>query len=320
MSALLKYARPEVDLERPVLVVGVGRSGTSLLQSMLNAHPELCFPPETHFFRKHVAGAAAPELWRAGERERLTEALERDDDFARAGLSPAELLDDPLASAGPAGAFRALLWLVGTGQGKPRVGDKDPKNIDYLPALKAAFPGSRVIHVVRDPRDVLLSRTKAAWSAHRPWWVHPLIYREQMRRGRALGRELFGAGYLELRYEDLIHAPEASLKRVCEHAHLFWTPAMLHFGESAAQLVDERELSWKRETLGPLLSNNSGKWREGLSARQVAYAEAVCAETFADFGYERSVSPGPCMRALAPLLCTGVARAYDLKLGRRVRT
>ena len=55
MSASSQCERLRVDLERPVLVCGIGRSGTSLLQSMLNAHHDLCFPPETHFFRRFVA-------------------------------------------------------------------------------------------------------------------------------------------------------------------------------------------------------------------------------------------------------------------------
>ena len=306
----------EVDLERPVVIVGVGRSGTSLLQSMLNAHPELGFPPETHFFRRYVAPHRPGAFWTEADRARLLESLREDEDFARAGVDADELFTDPRCAAGPAGAFRALLERCALARGKPRVGDKDPKNIDSLPALHSYFPGARVIHVVRDPRDVLLSRTKAAWSAHRPWWVHPLIYREQIQRGRRLGADLFGEAYMELRYEDLITEPEAQLRRICEHADLFWTPAMLNFGDSARELVDERELSWKRETFGPLLANNSGKWRDGLSQRQVAYTESTCAETFKEFGYERSTTDSTGLGTLSEVLATAMGWAYERKVAR----
>ncbi len=317
MTALRHRDQLAVDIERPVLVIGVGRSGTSLLQSMLNAHPDLCFPPETHFFRRYVAPRNPGAPWSAREMQRLEERLAGDEDFARAGIAPAELCADPLSAEGPAGVFRALLRRTADAQGKSRVGDKDPKNIDSLRALRRAFPRGLLLHVIRDPRDVLLSRTKAAWSANRPWWMHPLIYREQMRSGRALGRELFGDAYMEIHYEELIGAPEQTLRRICDHIGLSWNPSMLSFGDSAAQLVDPGELSWKRETLGPLLTNNSGKWREGLSRMQIAYTEEICRETFGEFDYESAQPRHLSLRALCPLLRTATALAYDIKNNKR---
>jgi Sulfotransferase family len=305
-----------VDLERPVFIIGVGRSGTSLLQSMLNAHPELAFTPETHFFRRYVADdIARAHLENAGAKV-FAEQLALDTDFARAEVSIESLLTGS-APLDLLEVFRQLLGSCATGEGKHRVGDKDPRNIDYLPALARAFPAGYVLHVIRDPRDVLLSRTKAAWSATRPWWSHPLIYREQLRRGRQLGAELFGERYLEVRYEALISDAESALREVCELVELDWSPAMLDFGASAAKLVDPRELSWKKETLGPLLSGNAGKWREGLSDVQVRYTEQVCAEAFDELGYERSNEPSLVMNSLAPILRAAASFAYDWKLGRR---
>lgn len=304
---------PQVDLERPVFVCGVGRSGTSLLQSMLNAHPELCFPPETHFFRRHVMGASGP--WDAAARESLRAKLEVDEDFARAGVLPEDLLEDPLADEGPGGLFRSLLGRVATRHSKTRIGDKDPKNIECLPQLAMEFPRAFVLHVIRDPRDVLASRMKAAWSAARPWYVHPLIYAEQLRRGRLEGLAAFGCRYLELHYEELIGEPEATLQRVCEHIALTWDPSMLEFGSSAAELVDSREMSWKRETLGPLLSNNSGKWREALTPWQVAYTEAICAEAFDALGYERCKPVGLGLAGAAPLARHAMTWAYNRRIG-----
>jgi len=318
MNATAPARQLTVDVERPVLVLGVGRSGTSLLQSMLNAHPELAFPPETHFFRRYVAPGAF-EAWGEGERAALRRLLEADDDFARAGITPRELLAHPRAEAGPSGAFEALLELTAQRAQKSRVGDKDPKNIDSLPALAEAFPGAFVIHLVRDPRDVLLSRTKAAWSAKRPWWTHPWIYREQLRHGGRMGRLLFGERYLELRYEDLLAEPEAKLRRLLRHVELDWDPAVLSFGESAARLVDERELAWKRETLGPLLAGNCGKWREGLRPAQVAYCEEVCREAFQLHGYEPSRPRRTHLRLLAAGMAPAAALAYERELRRGAR-
>jgi hypothetical protein len=288
-------ARSAVDLERPVLVCGVGRSGTSLLQSMLNAHPELAFPPETHFFRRHVMPGEL-DAWGGPEREALRMRLADDTDFARAGVDPAVVL----AADSPLGGFRALLAEVARAQGKRRVGDKDPRSIDCLPELARAFPEARVVHVVRDPRDVLVSRMKAAWSAHRPWWVHPLIQAEQLRRGRTEGPACFGERYLEVRYLELDFVPE-----------------MLDFGASARSLVDARELSWKKETLGPLLAGNAGKWRAALTPFQVAWTEAVCAESFDELGYRRADGGSALLDAAAAAGRAAMRRAYAHRAGGR---
>ena len=314
-----------VDAERPVVICGVGRSGTSLLQSMLNAHPELCFPPETHFFRRYVATARVRRRWERLGATALQAVLDSDEDFLRAGLD-AESLLRPESGRGlnTARVFRRLLKRVAARAGKSRVGDKDPRSLDHLAAWKREFPAARVVHVIRDPRDVLLSRTKAAWSAGRPWWAHVMICKEQLRRGRKLGRQLFGEAYLEVRYERLIADPDAVLRRICEHIDVSFDACMLEFGESAKQLVDGREMSWKKETLGPLLSNNMEKWRTELSGFQVRMTERVVRECFHDLGYVEdqaraalSISEHLAL-GCAPLLRFGAAAAFDLRraLGR----
>ncbi len=312
-------ASPTCDLERPVFIIGVGRSGTSLLQSMLNAHPDLAFTPETHFFRRYVADEQKRRSFEQAGKRAFAATLSADEDFARAGISVDTVLADG-TQLDLLESFRSLLRAGAEAAKKTRVGDKDPRNIDYLPALARDFPGALVLHVIRDPRDVLLSRTKAAWSAPRPWWSHPLIYREQLRRGRALGAQLFGARYLEVRYEALITDAEATLREVCEHIGLEWSVSMLEFSASAATLVAQRELPWKKETLGPLLADNTGKWREGLTTTQVRYTERVCSEAFDELGYQRSDDERSYLGVITPALRGAATLAYDWKLSRRSTT
>jgi len=316
---------PAPDIERPVVVCGVGRSGTSLLQSMLNAHPGLCLPPETHFFRRYVADAAARRRWERVGTSALQAALDSDEHFARAGIPAAELLN-PETGRGldTARVYRRLLQRVATREKAGLVGDKDPRSLDCLAAWKREFPDARIVHMIRDPRDVLLSRTKAEWSAGRPWWAHLLICKEQLRRGRALGRRLYGDAYLEVRYEDLLADPRAELERICKHIELEFDPCMLDFAASAERLVDSSEMSWKKETLGPLLVSNTNKWRTGLSTFQVRLTERISRESFRELGYVQD-SRGAALHigerlllASAPLLRIGAAAAFDLRraLGR----
>ncbi len=279
-----------VDVRRPVFIAGVGRSGTSLLHSMLNAHPDVAFPPETHFFRRYVARGRTRRAVAAGTVADLRATLAADHDLRRASVD----LDDLLAgerdgSVDTARVFEALLAAVARRSGKARVGDKDPRSIDHLRAIAAVFPDALVLHVIRDPREVLLSRTKAEWSKGRPWWQHALLAEDQLRTGRRLGPKLFGDRYLEVRYEALVSAPEHVLGEVARHIGVVYSPTMLDFSASAASLVDARERSWKKETLGPLLQGNREKWRVGLAPRQVRFVEEVSVEAFERLGYERSL-------------------------------
>ena len=309
MSAAVRQpdARPE-----PILVCGVGRSGTSLLQAMLAAHPLICFPPETHFFRRYAAHPGIRARHQRRGPEAFARILERDREFARAGIPARELCRPGEASSFDLSSlYLELLRRVAAREGKPLVGDKDPRNIDFLPELAGAFPRAAVLHIVRDPRDVLLSRTRAAWSASRPWWLHPMVYREQLWRGRRMGRQHFGGRYLEVRYEDLISDPQRSLRRIAAHLRVPYDAGMLEFGAAARRLVSEDELAWKRETLGPLLAGNSGKWAGGLSAAQVRLTESLCSEAFRDLGYVPAALPAPrgllerlCLRS-SPLLALG---------------
>jgi len=278
-----------VDLDRVVLVCGVGRSGTSLLQSMLNAHPDLALPPETHFFRRYVAPARTRRAYASGSVAAFGEVLEADEDFARAGVAPEVVLGSERDGAiDLARVHGRLLRAWAAAEGKSRVGDKDPRNLDFLPELARAYPRAYAVHIVRDPRAVVQSRTKAAWSARRPWWSHALIAQEQLRRGRRSGVEHFGERYLEVRYEALVADPAEQLARIAEHVGVAFDAAMLDFGASAERLVGADEMSWKKETLGPLLPGNVDKWRDALSPAQLRFIEGVCTEAFERLGYERS--------------------------------
>lgn len=277
-----------------LFVIGVGRSGTTLLQSMLHAHPKIAFLPETHFFRRYVAGARNRIHARRGAAAFL-DRLSGDRDFARCGITPEQLLAPYLSGARsfrPVDAYLRLLVMAGNRSGAVVIGDKDPRNIDYLSDLAAACPAARVLHIVRDPRDVTLSRLNAEWSSGWPYELHLLVQEAQLRIGRREGRRLFGDAYREIRYEDLLDSPESELEKVCEWLEMRFRRQMLQFGDAARELIGDRERSWKREATGPLLRDNTRKWPSRLSVYQIRLAEAVCREAFEACGYRRAQPEG----------------------------
>lgn len=308
-------------IEKNVFIVGVGRSGTSLLQSMLHAHPKIAFLPETHFFRDYVARPYSSWKYKIGGPETLRSTLASDEEYQRADISEDELLAPFLngtRALNLAAVYRRLLRLYREREEVSLIGEKDPRLIDYLPKVRQVFPEAQILHIVRDPRDVLLSRMNADWSMGRPDWLQVLTYRAQLARGRRQGRRSFGERYMELRYEDLLAEPERVLRHVTEHLGVKYSKTMLAFQRAAEELVHESERSWKEETTGPLLRDNSGKWRKGLSNWQVRLTEQVCIKAFDWFDYREAKLPREMSRLqrialkLAPVLGNGFEYLYAL--------
>ena len=143
-------------------ITGTGRSGTSLLQSMLAAHPQVCMPPETHFIRKYLIKYNVIN-------DQLKETLKNDPELAR--LNIAEQLNNIIDHADNlANLYRQTLTAYRTSNKQLLYGDKDPRNMDYIPIINKKLSNSKFIHIIRDPRDVVLSRTKANWSKNIPFF------------------------------------------------------------------------------------------------------------------------------------------------------
>ena len=268
----------------PIFVVGVGRSGTSLVQSMLAAHSQVAFPPEMQFVRRYLGRGRLARLHAKGGAAAVRSVLEADDRVGRLGLDLGRVLSRyadrvPFSETD---LYEKLLTTYAAMRGKPRVGDKDPRCVEFLPLLARHWPTAHVVHVIRDPRDVLASKKKTAWSRRRSVLSHVFACRVQLRAGRRHGPRLYGARYHEVAYESLLADPAAVLRDLTARLRLPYEAGMLEFAEAAESLVAADELAWKRETLGPLLSANAGKWRGELSPLEAAVAELVCGGEAAD--------------------------------------
>ncbi len=266
-------------------IVGVGRSGTTLLMCMLNEHPDIVTPPEFHFISQHMAKRPNMGLLEASER------LRKDRRFARLGLDVEDVIRpfrDKSEPFSPDRLYRTILKTYAYKNKVRIIGDKAPKNIEYLPVFHKAFPQGKIIHMVRDPRDVYLSRIKADWSRSRTDILQFLAYRAQYDMGHQIGLRLFGDNYLEIHYEELLKQPEIELRRICDLLDVPFSARMINFSNSARKLVFPDEMSWKKEALGPLLTKNKDKWCRELTPEKVARIEAACSPVFKKGLYIRS--------------------------------
>ena len=290
-------------------VIGVPRSGTTLLRLMLDAHPDLAVPPETHFLPKLirlVQDAGEGEDVRAAAVELIT-THRRWPDF---GLDAGELRDRLIAVEGPlrpGDAARAFYEAYAAKHGKPRWGEKTPQYLKTLKRIGTALPEAHFIHIIRDGRDVALSLLEVSWG---PKTVEAAAvqWTTQIRRARRKARSV--PHYSEVRYEGLVADPEPIVRRACSFCDLRFDPAMLDYHGTATErmegLARDLELGGGRGEIGAserarqhaLVSeaprgDRAGRWRSEMEPRDVAAFEAIAGPTLAELGYELVEKPKP---------------------------
>lgn len=165
-----RYAPVDVSLQY-VFLVGCPRSGTTLLQRMLDTHPEVAVAPETHFMRLFWRRRALYDpLERPDHFERLLRDIAARPEFIEMGLDPAHF--QRVAWEGPRtydALLRLLLEQFASSRSVRVVGEKTPDHLVHMLPLKEFFPSARFVHIVRDPRAVVNSHRGVPWSKGSLW-------------------------------------------------------------------------------------------------------------------------------------------------------
>lgn len=293
--------------ERPFFIVGYPRSGTTLLRFMLTSHRRLWIPDETGFI---------PFLRVPPDRPlspvEVQRATNRIADLHHGWADVIRQTTD--VGAGPAGPrvgdlLDALYRRRMRGSGAVRWGDKTPLYVLYMDRIADIFPDAQFVHLIRDGRDVAVSAA-AKWGGRWPQRLyldqHYVLHRwvAAVDRGRRFGAT-FGQGrYLELRYEDLVHEPEPSIRGVCDFLGEAFDPAMLRHERLARS---EIAAGGHEEVWQPVSSARVGRWRRELAPAARRTAARVAGSTLQTLGYEAADA-----RASA-----GAARLESLVLGCR---
>jgi tetratricopeptide (TPR) repeat protein len=226
-----------LETERPVFIVGLPRSGTTLTEQILASHSQ-------------VFGAGELRLAREDFMSLGTEATETS---AFEGL--ARLERDTVQRIGR----RHLEQLQVLNATAARVVDKMPDNYMYLGLLAVLFPGAKFIHCRRDLRDVAVS----CWMTHFrsiPWandGDHIAERFELYRRLMEYWQKLLPVSVLEVDYEETVANLEGVARRLVGWCGLDWEPACLAFHESKRP-VRTASVTQVRQ---PLYRHAVGRWK-----------------------------------------------------------
>jgi hypothetical protein len=283
----------------PLFVLGVSRSGTTMLRVILDRSSGIAIPDETFFVpqlaRRHRGVVDPAELLDDLRRLPRLAAWEIPAEDLAARLRPGMTIGDALD-----GVFAAYA----AKHGKPRWGDKTPMYMRHLGLIDRLFPDAQYVHLIRDGRDAALAFLDMPEGVVTRTWAHPRSpagfaceWRTEVAGARDLGRRVGQTRYLEIRYEDLVADTEAVVRSVCSFAGLHFDPVMLDY----AGVVDVSAKPHHQRLLQPP-TRGVRDWRSQMSRGDALAFEAIAGDLLAELGYELldGSSSGPRKRAAVP--------------------
>ena len=275
----------------PIYIIGTERSGSNLLRVILNAHSGIDIPHPLHichYFDPLVAGYG--DIARPGPRRALVRDVLR---LLAVHIYPWEVeidMERVVRESTDLLSITAAIYDQHLESSKKRRwGNKSTFMVHHADAALALDPGARFIWLVRDPRDVAASSRLSVFSPCHPW-LSGQLWAAQQAEALALEQRLPGS-VLRVRYEDLVTEPEPTLRAVCDFLGEDFEPGLLaHEQTAAAQKSAELSESW-RNTGGPILQSNTGKYRANLSVTEIAQVEEVAGPMMDTLGYPRDGAP-----------------------------
>ncbi len=291
-----------MTFRHPVFVVGAPRTGTTLVKTILNRHPDVHLFDEVHFFervwddRADIGDLSNP-FSQADAIQRVREIV------AKFGSDPeiAETLNVEeyrrrLLEGGRQyrNLFRILLQAGAERHGAAIWGDSSPQDILYLDTLMKWYPEARIVGLVRDPRAFLTSYKnyhRRGVDSYRERY-NPLpvsmLWRSYMTALLETEGKPWADQVLTVHYEDLVREPEVQVRRLCDHVGIPFDAAMLDVDSSNSSFVPEGRTAPQPG----IVSSSVDRWRTDLSPTELWLGERVFGSLRARLGYPPPVEDG----------------------------
>jgi hypothetical protein len=267
---------------RPLILLGVSRSGTTLLRVILDRSPSVAIPDESFF-----VPLLARRHGRTIDAERFLEDVSRIPTIRDWGI-PAKDVAPRIRSGMQTGeAIAAIFEAYADEAEKRRWGDKTPMYMRHLTLLEELFPDAQYVHLIRDGRDAALSFLQMPEGTFTRTWAHPrtpaqfaCLWRKEVSDARALGLRVGPRRYYELRYEELVTDVEAVVQEICAFAELSYEQGMLDYvGSVDVSAKPHQQRLLRPPTVGVRC------WREDMAGSDVAAFERIAGDLLAELGY-----------------------------------
>jgi len=267
----------------PIYVAGLERSGTSLIFALLASHPSIAMSRRTNLWTYFYN-----QYGDLSQQENFEHCLKTMRQYKR--LVPLKLDYDRIREEFWQGetTYPRLFALIerqyAERLGKPRWGDKSLNTERYADLIFVAYPGAKILHMVRDPRDRYASAltrwkvSRGGVGAGTAMWLSSV---NMARRHQ----ERYPDQYKIIRYETLVSQPEKTLREICAFIGEDYSPEMLRM-EGAETFRDEGgNSSYEQLEPGSISTKSIGRFRKVLSNRQLAFIQTYARPDMLTFDY-----------------------------------
>ena len=259
-------------IQPPIFIGGMFKSGTSLLRAMIGQHPNIASGLETYWFDIDLPNLASADVQRRLDRLAEFYEFERADVLSMASQSPTSEV-----------FLTALLRAYAERLGKTRWAEKTPGNNQHMDRIFAAWPDAKLVHIIRDPRDIYASLKQARkWDSIEEFserWCRIVGAVERFRDVLDLNNDR----YMELRYESLVLEPEKTTQKLFDFLDEDWSESVATFGGTPDDFDKVLSVTGKASTTlermkQPLTSGRVGIWHQVLSDEEVDSLHAAVSE------------------------------------------
>lgn len=286
--------------KQPVFLLGMQRSGTSLVRAFLSSHPNLAIPirGESQFYRSY--SDKYNQCTEPQQRENVTAELLSKSKVIQWGVDWTSLaMSYEVEGKRLSGSiFSQMMDYYAANQGKPRWGEKSTDHIKHINEILKDFPRAKCLLICRDPRDTFLSAQKVAWNQNRH--LEASDYGEEWSSTycRAIGfLARNSADFRIVQHESVVKNTRHTLKQIYEWLDEPFSEELLEprdldweqnssFGSQEWTKADYRQKTKKLE-IDP---STVGRWKEHLNTHTVEKIEAAAGFGLVAFDYETTTA------------------------------
>lgn len=282
--------------ERPIIMIGAERSGTTLVMAMLGCHPRIAVPEVVWYYSRfrpylHTYGDLSVEKNFRTLATEMVFGLKTP--FWGMNVNPRTIVDEIIQDVKEnsfAGLYCAMFErFARENGGKPRWGEKTPYNLFFIKEILEDFPNAQFIYITRDGRDASADYIESSFGPTNIYCAAE-VWRMCQDAAAPWREKLSKDQWYDVKYEELVKDPEGILKDVCEFLQEDYDPTMLDFHKT--DLAQARGATSDHKPLGsPTSDKYIGIYKDLLSLRDQRIYAAVAGKAHLEAGYTLDVDP-----------------------------
>lgn len=284
-----------------IFIVGNSRSGTTMMGRILGNNPDVFTFHELHFFE---------QLWSESDKDRILSKLNAKKLFLQLMRRQNNgSINNNLHSRDiefitnkyhnnclPTEIYTNFLFYVTGENGKSIPCEQTPRYVFFIREILEFFPNAKIINMIRDPRDVLLSQ-KRKWKrkfflgaknfplyeAIRMWTNYHPVFISKLWKASLTAANKYSTSerVFSLRFEDLIECPEKNIQDICDFTGLLYTSDMLKVPQvGSSNFINQPDKKGINKDV-------TGKWQTGgLNSAEIYLCQKITGALIAKHGYE----------------------------------